>query len=407
MDQAVLNVGLLGHVAHGKSTLTKAITGISTPKFKQEKQRNITIKLGYANAKIYQCQNTLCAKYCSQGSHGSTIMTCPYCSCSADFRRHISLVDVPGHSQLMGTALNGVAVMDAALLLTAANEPCPQPQTEEHLAAIKTNQVVIVQNKVDTVSPEKCIDHFNQITNFIAGSPIQSSPIVPISAQRSMNLDIILEKIMQFQLPQRDLISPARMMIIRSFDVNKPGCAVDALVGGVAGGAMIRGQLKLGDMIEIRPGIMVRTQTNITCTPIITRVTSLAAEKNKLEVASPGGLIGVGTDMDPSLCKGDRLVGQLLGHVGSLPPIVDAMEVHVRMKKGTIPFHARESILLHIMSNSIPCTITATKADLCKLTLEKPVCCEANTKFAMSRKVNGHVQLIAFGRMIQGRVLIQ
>ncbi len=306
MDQATLNIGIVGHVAHGKSTLTKAITGVQTQKHKKEKERNITIKLGYANAKIYYCLG--CNKYSSQGSDGLAIMECLYCPRKSALVRHVSFVDVPGHSQLMGTMLNGVSIMDASILLIAANQPCPQPQTEEHLAALKNNRVIVVQNKVDVIPQDKCIDHYNQISNFISGSPISSCPIIPVSAQRLMNIDVVLEHIMKFPIPDRDSESPAQMMIVRSFDVNRPGATMHNLVGGVAGGSITRGTLRLGDSIQIRPGIMTAKNGVVSCQPIDTVVVSLLTEKTPLKIAVSGGLIGVGTEMDPSLCKDDRLV---------------------------------------------------------------------------------------------------
>jgi translation initiation factor 2 subunit 3 len=134
-DQASINIGVIGHVAHGKSTLVKSITGVSTIKFQQEKKRNITIRLGYANAKIYHCQ--VCNKYSSRSSESPNEISCTECNSTIQCVRHVSFVDLPGHAQLMGTMLNGVQIMDAAILVIAANEPCPQPQTEEHLASIQ------------------------------------------------------------------------------------------------------------------------------------------------------------------------------------------------------------------------------------------------------------------------------
>merc|ERR1719409_2098096 len=118
------------------------------------------------------------------------------------------------------------------------------------------------------------------------------------------------------------------MIIIRSFDVNKPGEEVNNLKGGVAGGSILKGVLRVGEEIEIRPGIVSKDSNGrAICKPIRSRIMSLAAEQNSLQFAVPGGLIGVGTKIDPSLTRADRLLGQVLGHPGKLPSIFLEIEV--------------------------------------------------------------------------------
>merc|ERR1712226_1835235 len=151
---------------------------------------NITIKLGYANAKIYKCDNSSCPRpvcYRSCGSSKEDVFQCDRTSCTGKFRlmRHVSFVDCPGHDILMATMLNGAAVMDAALLLVAGNETCPQPQTSEHLAAVeimRLQHIIILQNKVDLVKPDAATAQQEQIKKFVAGTVAGSAPILPISA---------------------------------------------------------------------------------------------------------------------------------------------------------------------------------------------------------------------------------
>jgi translation initiation factor 2 subunit 3 len=141
--QATMNIGTIGHVAHGKSTIVKAISGVTTVKHKRELVRNITIKLGYANAKIYRSVEAP-HTYTARGSaEPDTIFVTEEDGSRKEMRivRHVSFVDCPGHDILMATMLNGAAVMDAALLLIAANKECPQPQTLEHLAAVEIMQL--------------------------------------------------------------------------------------------------------------------------------------------------------------------------------------------------------------------------------------------------------------------------
>merc|ERR1711991_60774 len=188
--QATINIGTIGHVAHGKSTLVKAISGVQTVRFKNELERNITIKLGYANAKIYKCDNPECAPPGCYRSYKSSQELCPPCrrpGCGGVMRleRHVSFVDCPGHDILMATMLNGAAVMDAALLLVAGNESCPQPQTSEHLAAIeimKLKHILILQNKIDLVKESAAIAQHAEIKKFIKDTGADKSPIIPLSA---------------------------------------------------------------------------------------------------------------------------------------------------------------------------------------------------------------------------------
>lgn len=237
-------------MAHGKSTVVKAISGVQTVRFKNELERNITIKLGYANAKIYKCADDKCPRPACYKAYGSSKEDNPKCDvpgfedAGMKLMRHVSFVDCPGHDILMATMLNGAAVMDGALLLIAANEPCPQPQTSEHLAAVeimRLEHIIILQNKVDLVTEAAALNQNEAITRFIQGTIAEAAPIVPISAQLKYNIDAVCEYVCKkIPVPVRDFVSPPQMIVIRSFDVNKPGSEVDELKGGVAGGSILQ-----------------------------------------------------------------------------------------------------------------------------------------------------------------------
>ncbi|CAM9971990.1 unnamed protein product, partial [Phaeothamnion confervicola] len=263
--QATINIGTIGHVAHGKSTVVKSISGVQTVRFKNELERNITIKLGYANAKIYKADGSeagIPGNYRSKGSaHADTFAEDGK---TWSLQRHVSFVDCPGHDILMATMLNGAAVMDAALLLVAGNEACPQPQTSEHLAAVeimRLQNIIILQNKarVDLVKHDQAMLQYEQIKKFVAGTVADNAPIIPISAVLRYNIDVVCEYIAyKIPVPVRDFTSVPRLIVIRSFDVNKPGEDIDNLKGGVAGGSILQGVLRLGDEIEVRPGIVTK-----------------------------------------------------------------------------------------------------------------------------------------------------
>ncbi|GKY97741.1 eukaryotic translation initiation factor 2 subunit 3, Y-linked [Mayamaea pseudoterrestris] len=420
--QATINVGTIGHVAHGKSTVVKALSGVQTVRFKTELERNITIKLGYANAKIYQGKaiedNSTGPSFTSRGSsHADTFIEKGK---EYSLRRHVSFVDCPGHDILMATMLNGAAVMDAALLLIAGNETCPQPQTSEHLAAVeimRLQHIIILQNKVDLVKPDAALAQQEQIRKFVAGTVADSAPIIPISAVLKYNMDIVCEYLVRkIPLPIRDFTSPPKLIVIRSFDVNRPGQDVSHLQGGVAGGSILQGVLKVGDEIEVRPGIVNKQDDKMICTPIYSKVLSLYAEQNDLQYAVPGGLIGVGTKIDPTLTRADRLVGQVLGLKGQLPDVYSEIEISYYLLRRLLgvktsdggkqakvqKLSKAEILMVNIGSTATGGRVSAVKGELAKIALTQPVCTEEGEKIALSRRVDKHWRLIGWGQIRKG-----
>jgi len=433
--QATINIGTIGHVAHGKSTVVKAISGVQTVRFKNELERNITIKLGYANAKIYRCNNPQCPRPGCYRSFRSDTEASPHCEragCTGQYEllRHVSFVDCPGHDLFMATMLNGAAVMDAALLLIAANEPCPQPQTAEHMAAIeimKLKHVIILQNKIDLVKESTAEEHYRAIQEYIRSTTHAAAPIIPISGQLRYNIDAVCEYLVKkIAIPQRNFTASPRMIVIRSFDVNKPGTEIESLRGGIAGGSIVCGVLRVNDEIEIRPGIVKRdAEGRLICKPIFSRIVSLCAENNDLSFAVPGGLIGVGTGIDPTLCRADRLVGQVLGAVGKLPAVYVELEIKFFLLRrllgvrttsmpvdsqsfdaGRVSKLARNEILkVNIGSTSIGCKIVAVREDVAKIVLTHPACTEIGEKVALSRRIENHWRLIGWGEIRRGTSL--
>ncbi|KAJ5408720.1 hypothetical protein N7509_002603 [Penicillium cosmopolitanum] len=422
--QATINIGTIGHVAHGKSTVVKAISGVQTVRFKNELERNITIKLGYANAKIYKCDNDACPRPTCYKSYSSDKEVDPPCEregCEGRYRlmRHVSFVDCPG----MSNPIPRAAVMDAALLLIAGNETCPQPQTSEHLAAIeimKLNHIVILQNKVDLMREDNALQHYQSILKFIRGTVADGSPVIPISAQLKYNIDAVNEYLTShIPVPIRTFDQAPHMMVIRSFDVNKPGAEIEELKGGVAGGSILSGVLKLNDEIEIRPGLVTKDEHGkIQCRPIFSKIESLFAETNTLNYAIPGGLIGVGTRIDPTLCRADRLVGFVLGHRSKLPAIYTEIEVNYFLlrrllgvktadgKQAKVAKLAKNEVLMvNIGSTATGAKVVNVKADAAKLSLTSPACTEVGEKIAISRRIDKHWRLIGWANIVHGVTL--
>eukprot|EP00069_Balaena_mysticetus_P009073 bmy_20033T0 len=415
--QATINIGTIGHVAHGKSTVVKAISGVHTVRFKNELERNITIKLGYANAKIYKLDDPSCPRpecYRSCGSSTPDEFPTDIPGTKGNFKlvrtdccflivRHVSFVDCPGHDILMATMLNGAAVMDAALLL---------------IEIMKLKHILILQNKIDLVKESQAKEQYEQILAFVQGTVAEGAPIIPISAQLKYNIEVVCEYIVKkIPVPPRDFTSEPRLIVIRSFDVNKPGCEVDDLKGGVAGGSILKGVLKVGQEIEVRPGIVSKdSEGKLMCKPIFSKIVSLFAEHNDLQYAAPGGLIGVGTKIDPTLCRADRMVGQVLGAVGALPEIFTELEISYFLLRRLLGVRTEgdkkaakvqklsknEVLMVNIGSLSTGGRVSAVKADLGKIVLTNPVCTEVGEKIALSRRVEKHWRLIGWGQIRRG-----
>ncbi|MDH3364833.1 MAG: translation initiation factor IF-2 subunit gamma [Thermoplasmata archaeon] len=402
--QPEINIGMIGHVDHGKTTLTKALTGEWTDRHSEEIKRGISIRLGYADAAFYKCSSC-------QGSGCYTNQdTCPECSGKCELQRAVSFVDSPGHETLMATMLSGAAIMNGALLLVAANEPCPQPQTREHLMALSiigVDKIIVVQNKVDLVTKEQAMENYEEIKKFIKGTIAENAPIIPISAHHNMNIDTLIMAIEKvIPAPEYSETAPIRMYIARSFDVNPPGTSLKDLKGAVIGGSLIRGSLKVGDEIEIRPGRKVETSRGVTWEPIITTVRSLIAGTLKLKTATPGGLVAIGTGLDPAFAKSDSLVGRIVGAPGSLPEITESLAVKTELLKRVVgvssdlaveALKTNEPLMLSVGTATTVGVVKSGRADSADISLKIPVCTEKNQRIAISRRISGKWRLIGYG----------
>ncbi len=310
-------------------------------------------------------------------------------------------MDAPGHETLMATMLSGAAIMDGAVLVIAANEPCPQPQTREHLMALEIcgiEKLVIVQNKIELNPKEKVIKNYNEIKEFVAGTIAEKAPIIPVSAMHSVNIDLLIHAIENvIPTPPRDLNKPPRMFIARSFDVNKPGTAPRDLKGGVIGGSLLCGQLHEGDEIEIKPGIIQEV--------LEADVNSLHAGTTEIESATPGGLVAIGTRLDPSLTKADSLSGSVVGAPGTLPPVWKQFKMKVHLLERAIgtkeeveitEIKREELLMLNVGTSKTVGTVTKP-GDQIEIELKLPICAETGERAAISRRIGARWRLIGYG----------
>ena len=400
--QPCVNIGTSGHVDHGKTTLVESITGVWTSGHSEELRRGITIKVGYADAAFYKCKN------CPPPTCYSTKPECANCGQESEFERVVSFVDSPGHESLMANMLSGAALMDGAILVTAANEKVPQPQTREHLLALQTlgiKQIVVVQNKVDLVSYEETIENYKQIKNFVKGSVADTAPIIPVSAQHKLNIDALIEAIeTNIKTPERSKNSEPLMHVLRSFDINKPGLPISDVKGGVIGGSLIQGDFETGDEIEIRPGIHDEKKGKYE--PIMSKISSLGTGAGIVEVVKPGGLVALGTTLDPYLVKSDSLIGSLVGLPNSLPPDVYDVRIELNLFETAVgtqelvkvePIKIKESLRLNIGTAATLGTVTHVKDHVVEIKLKKPVCMVSQSRVAISRRIADRWRLIGSG----------
>ena len=400
--QPCVNIGTAGHVDHGKTTLIQALTGKWTSVHSQELKRGITIRVGYSDAAFYKCPD------CEPPANYSTSSKCPNCKQGGELSRVVSFVDSPGHESLMANMLSGSALMDGAILLVAANEKVPQAQSKEHLLALETlgiTQIVVVQNKVDLISYKDALSNYSDITKFIKGSKAAKSPIIPISAQSNLNLDALIFSIEEtIKTPERDESSNSIMHVLRSFDVNKPGTTIPDMKGGVIGGSLTQGEFKIGDEIEIKPGIVNEKRKNYE--PIHTEIVSLGTGAGIVDSVKPGGLVAIGTKLDPSLTRGDSFLGSVIGKPDSLPENSDIAKLKVNLfdaavgsgkAEKIVPIKIGESLRINIGTAPILGKVTKANSENIEMSLRRSVCLFDGGNVAISRRISDRWRLIGAG----------
>jgi translation initiation factor 2 subunit 3 len=390
-----INVGIVGHIDHGKTTLLQRLSGKWADTHSEELKRGITIKLGYADAIVRDENGKLTVDQNSKGTP----------------KRYITFVDAPGHEMLMATMLSGAAIMDAAILVVAANEGI-KPQTQEHLVALKAkkiNKVIIAQNKIDLVSKEKALQNYKDIKKFVKGTIAEDAPIIPVSAIQGVNLNKVLEELCNVEMSKPDPKEKPIFLVARSFDINKPGTKTENLHGGVLGGALKSGTLKIGDTIEIKPGYSYKKQNQYHYKTVSSKIVSMQKGKYQITEAFPGGSLAVETELDPTLTKADALSGGIASTNDSLPEITEKItmkytlfeEVFGTGKHEPVQgIKPNEMLMLSLNTSITVGQVTKTGKDSVDLSLKIPVVPLKGESIGIARNLNGHWRLIGFGEII-------
>ncbi len=402
--QPEINVGMIGHVDHGKTTLVQTLSGKWTDTHSEEIKRGITIRLGYADVSFYKC------KKCEGPDSYCVTQKCPKCGEEAEFLRKISLVDAPGHESLMATMLCGANIMDGALLLVSSTENCPQPQTREHVQALEIvgiDNLIIVQNKIDLVTAEQAKKNYEEIKTFLKGTKFENAPIIPMSAIHSINLDMLIQTIQEnFKTPARDLSADPVMFVARSFDINKPGTVPEKMTGGVLGGSLKQGKLIEGAEIEILPGYEVQEKNQKIWKPLKTKIVSLMSGGEHVKEVLPGGSIAAMTTLDPSVVKSDKLVGSMVVLEGQAPKVWYEFQLETHLLERVVgakdklvvePIKLGEMLMLNVNSAATVGIVKELGKNLVKCVLRKPVCADKGARVTMSRNLGQRWRLIGYG----------
>ena len=391
--------GFGGGILCHNTTLLKSLSGKWADTHSEEVKRGITIRLGYADVIIYECEE-----------HGFTKLN--KCCDKAKFKRVVSFVDAPGHETLMATMLSGAAIMDGALLLVSVNEECPQPQTKEHLVALEIigiKNIIIIQNKIDLVTKEEALQNYNKIKEFVKGTIAEKAPIIPVSAIHNVNINYIIQAIEEFiPTPIHDVEKIPLLLIARSFDVNKPGTKISNLIGGILGGSLKQGQIKVGDKIEISPGRSLTEGGIEKWVPIVTEVVALRTGGENVESIVPGGSIAVQTSLDPAIVKSDQLAGNLAGIPGKLPKIWYELKLEPKLLKRVVgtkedldvkPIKKGEPLMLNVNSSTTAGIVINLEKNSFRIKLKRPVCAEENSKISISRRIGTRWRLVGWANL--------
>jgi len=402
--QPSVNVGVIGHVDHGKTALVLRLTGEKTDRHSEEIRRGISIRLGYADTAFYRCPS------CEPPKSYGTDEKCKNCGGKAEFLRAVSFVDSPGHETLMATMLSGAAIMNGALLVIAANEPCPQPQTKEHLTALNiigVDRVVVVQNKLDLVDDAQARKSYGEIEQFVKGTVAEGAPVIPISAHHDVNVDALIAQIEEtIPSPTLDDKKPPRMFVARSFDVNQPGIPPEKIAGGVLGGSLMQGKLKVKDEIEIAPGRQVIGGGKSAWENLTSEIDTLHSGGMPRKEVRPGGLVAIRTGLDPSLTKADSLVGRVVGHPGTVPPMLLKLAVETHLLDRVVGLaedlkvegiKTSEPLMLSVGTALTVGVVTSARSDTAEMSLKIPVVAEPGQRVAVSRRIGGKWRLIGHG----------
>lgn len=409
MSRKRFNIGLVGSVSNGKTTLVERLSSVNTKRHSSEMKEGRTVKLGYANLLMWKC--FICNTIYTTGQKVSK-KECEDCNnpCTVEFE--LSLVDAPGHSAFIKTMIRGSSIMEAAIVVTDVKQIPHQHQTLEHLAILEilgVKRVLVVQNKCDLVTQDECASHYSKLCEQFRGTIAEGAPVIPICAQRGLNVPIVVSQLykmcLTLQSELKDTHYPYNgFAIIRSFDINKPDTGVNELRGGVLGGCLVGPHpIHVGDIIEIRPGLIKPDNTFI---PLHTKILTVFSEQKSIQECEMGGLFALGTNLDPTTTKSDRLVGSVAGIPESLPPVIqenDIKVVYVSFDKEQKGSKLVPDQPYHFLWGNLVVKGTVTKTNtkhVYHIKYEHPICSYTDKCIIYGKTSQSPTTMIGFGNKI-------
>lgn len=402
--QPILNIGTIGSVSNGKTTLVKALSGTNTIRHSNEKKRNITIKAGYANMKVWLKPD---GSFDTTNSE-DTIE-------DAKLVHHISFVDCPGHQELILTMMSSVSLMKGAIVvISAADSISNNRQLVQHLTAAKISgldkRLIVIFNKLDLCTHEKAIERKEELDELLTKLNIKPQYIIPTALNKKIGLSNVVKAIMEVFPPElydSCLNETTEFRITRSFDINKPGTNWDEMSGGVFGGSLLTGSIKLGDEIEIRPGQYAKKKDgSFNVIPITSIVNSIQTDKINIDILYPGGLTAIGSDIDPYYCKDDKLTGAVVGIKGTLPPVYQEIVINITIcndfGSNWIP-KCNDIVYLQIGNVNTEALLVDIKDIDFKFKLSKPVCISDDSLIIICRNINNIIVIVGFSRLVSSK----
>lgn len=389
----LLNLGTLGSVSDGKSEMIYQLSGgVRTQRDSREKKRNITIKAGYANIKIWEC-NGCNSLYSSQYLNDNYL--CEKCQTECQIINTISFADCPGHQELIETMLSSVSLMKGAIVIVSAFEPLKQkPQLIQHLIAAKManlDKLIICLNKCDLVSQQIVKKRKKELDELLEKLEIKPLAIIPTSFTHKLGINHLLLAIkLYFNNNLEQNTDNTEFRITRSFDINQPGINYDQLKGGCIGGSLIQGQLNKNDIVKILPGILTKQKDGrYTNTPIITPLLSFESDKKQIETVNPGGLVGILTEVDPYFCKSDGLKSNIIVKETDNVQVYRDLKISfikIEEFEGNWTPKINDKIFVQVANMSSDGKITSVNSDTLEIELTKPICLMESHKILLCIK---------------------
>ena len=392
-SQPIINIGCLGSVSDGKSTLVKSLTGTKTQKHSNEKIRNITIKQGYGNMKIWEDETTTNSEV------------------DKDIKliNHISFVDCPGHHNYIQTMLASLSIMDGAIFVIAVDQPLSsKPQLIQQLEAIKLSNIhsiIICLNKIDLVSKNTLLSRKLELDILLNNYGIEPFAIIPTSFNKGIGLNYLVKSIINLFNPDDYIKKQSENTIFkisRTFDINKPGTIWSDLKGGVLGGTIQSGNLSVGDSVEILPGIVWKENNEFKYETIKTVITSIKTDTTNLSKCISGGLIGLGTELDPYYCKNDMLLGNVLIKTSDYlnkkkPNVYTKLKLLIKSLLNNENIKINDILVLQVGTRVLDAKVISSNKDIIELILNKPVCILDNENILICKKNNNIIKVIGNG----------